>query len=220
MIKAAILDLDGTLLDSMPCWEIVGERYLRAFGYRPRPDLKQALHNLSMHQAARYLQMHYNVARTVDEIVCGFRRINERDYRDNIPLKPYVKPFLRYLKDNSIKLCATTAGERDLALAALTRCGIDGFFSALFTCPELGHGKDEPHIYRRSLAHLGASREETLVFEDALHALQTAKADGFLTVGVYDAYETEQETVRALCDCYITDFRQFRLSAFQKDGAR
>ena len=32
MIKAVIMDIDGTLLDSMPIWEDLGKRYLASLG--------------------------------------------------------------------------------------------------------------------------------------------------------------------------------------------
>lgn len=36
MIKGAIFDLDGTLLDSMFIWDTIGEIYLRSIGYEQR----------------------------------------------------------------------------------------------------------------------------------------------------------------------------------------
>ena len=41
MIKGAIFDLDGTLLDSMFIWDTIGEDYLRSLGKEPHEDLKE-----------------------------------------------------------------------------------------------------------------------------------------------------------------------------------
>lgn len=38
MLKGAIWDLDGTLLDSMSAWDHVGEIYLRSQGIEPEPE--------------------------------------------------------------------------------------------------------------------------------------------------------------------------------------
>ena len=43
MIKGAIFDIDGTLLDSMPVWENAGARYLATLGIKARSDLKERL---------------------------------------------------------------------------------------------------------------------------------------------------------------------------------
>ncbi|MFR5406324.1 MAG: HAD-IA family hydrolase [Oscillibacter sp.] len=60
------------------------------------------------------------------------------------------------------------------------------FFDAIFTCSEVGHGKDEPVIFRRAMEHFGAQRGSTVVFEDAIHAVETAKKDGFTVAAVFD----------------------------------
>ena len=56
------------------------------------------------------------------------------------------------------------------------------------------------------MEHFGADRSSAIVFEDAIHAIQTAKADGFAVVAVFDSSEKRQAEIRNLADCYITDF--------------
>ena len=41
MIKGAIFDVDGTLLDSMAIWEEAGERYLERLHIKAEPAIKQ-----------------------------------------------------------------------------------------------------------------------------------------------------------------------------------
>ena len=43
MIKGAIFDLDGTILDSMFIWDTIGEDYLRTIGYEPKEKLNETL---------------------------------------------------------------------------------------------------------------------------------------------------------------------------------
>ena len=105
-------------------------------------------------------------------------------------------------------ICIATATDRYLIEAALRRCGIENLFDAIFTCSEVGHGKDEPVIFRRAMEHFGAQRGSTVVFEDAIHAIETAKKDGFTVAAVFDESEKRQDEVRALADCYITSFEQ------------
>ena len=52
----------------------------------------------------------------------------------------------------------------------------------------------------------------SVVFEDALHALRTAKAAGFRTAAVYDESEPEQEELRRLADYYIESFEEMTLA--------
>ena len=72
----------------------------------------------------------------------------------------------------------------------------------------MGGGKDEPAIYREALKFLGTDRTNTMVFEDSLHALTTAKKDGFYTTAVYDSHEENQEEIQRLANCRIRDYSE------------
>ena len=85
---------------------------------------------------------------------------------------------------------------------ALEHCGINHYISALVTCSEVGVDKHVPAVYEKALVLLGTSKEETWVFEDSCVAPTTAHKDGFHTVGVYDAYNFGQDTIRSLADIY------------------
>ena len=59
MIKGAIFDLDGTLLDSMFIWDTIGEEYLRSLGKEPHEGLKETFMTLTLEEAAVYYREHY-----------------------------------------------------------------------------------------------------------------------------------------------------------------
>ena len=91
-----------------------------------------------------------------------------------------------------------TATDRHLAEAALRHAGIDGYFRGLITVAEVGVGKKESaEIVRAAMRRLQSNKKDTVVFEDAFHAIQTAKAAGFRVAAVYDASEeAHQEEIR------------------------
>ena len=64
-------------------------------------------------------------------------------------------------------------------------------------------GKTKPDIYLRAAEYLGTRPEETVVFEDVIHAIRTAKQAGFQVVGIYDeTSKDDQEEVRREADWY------------------
>lgn len=209
MITGAVFDVDGTLLDSMSIWDTIGEDYLRSIGYIPRENLNEVFKDMSLQQAARYYQTEYGVTLSMEEIMDGVNSLLERFYREQAPLKPGAGEFVRELSRRGVKLCVATATERPLVEAALARCGVLGYFEDILTCTTVGRGKDEPLIYREALKRLGGEQPSTLVFEDALYATRTAKADGFPVAAVYDSHEKWQEELKALADIYLTDFSDF-----------
>ncbi len=207
-IRGAIFDVDGTLLDSMFIWDTIGETYLRSIGYEPREKLNEVFKNMSLFQAARYYQTEYGVTLSIDQIMDGVNAMLERYYRFEVPLKPGVAELLERLRQSGVKLCIATATDRHLVEAALDRCGVLSCFGEIFTCNEVGHGKDEPDIFEAALRFLGTRREETLVFDDALYAVRTAKEAGFPVAAVYDSHERSQAEVRARSDLYLEDLTQ------------
>ena len=72
----------------------------------------------------------------------------------------------------------------------------------------MGVGKQEPDVYLRAAELIGCRPEETLVFEDAIHALRTANRAGFPTVGVYDEASADRQTeIKNESKYYLMDFR-------------
>ncbi len=208
-ISGAIFDVDGTLLDSMSIWDTIGADYLRSIGYIPRENLNEIFKNMSLLQAAEYYRNEYGVTLRVEEIMSGVNAMLEQFYQYEAPLKPGAAELLARLRQNRVKLCIATATDRYLVEAALSRLGVLSCFFGMFTCSEVGHGKDEPYIFETALAFLGTKKDETVVFDDALYAVRTAKAAGFPAVAVYDSYEKEQKEIRALADFYLENLSQF-----------
>ena len=210
-ISGAIFDVDGTLLDSMSIWDTIGADYLRSIGYIPRENLNEIFKNMSLLQAAEYYRNEYGVTLRVEEIMSGVNAMLEQFYQYEAPLKPGAAELLARLRQNRVKLCIATATDRYLVEAALARCGVLSYFGEIFTCNGVGHGKDEPHIFEAALRFLGTERAETVVFDDALYAIRTAKEAGFPRAAVYDTHEKSQTEVRALSDFYLENLSRFDL---------
>ena len=206
MIKGAIFDLDGTLLDSMFIWDTIGEEYLRSLGKEPHEDLKATFMTLTLEEAAEYYREHYGVTLSVKEIVDGVNSMVEETYRTKVTLKPGISEYLAWLKENGVRMCVATVTDRYLVEETLERLGVRHYFSEIYTCAEVGFGKDKPVIYQKALEHLGTEKSDTYIFEDLPFALNTAKTDGFPTVGVYDRHEAHQDELKELADYYIFDF--------------
>ena len=206
MIKGAIFDLDGTLLDSMFIWDTIGEVYLRSLDIEPRENLAEAFKTFTLEESAEYYRTHYGVTLSVAEIVDGVNRMIEDLYKSTVPLKKGVAEFLAGLSKAGVRMCIATVTDKYLVEAALNRLQVRQYFGEIFTTADIGCGKNDPAIYRTALAYLGTDKRETLVFEDALHALMTAKNDGFSVAAVYDKHEEDQEKLKELADIYIEDF--------------
>ncbi len=207
-IKAVIFDFDGTLFDSMSIWETAGSDYLASLGRTAEKGLSQKLETMSLRQSAKYLKETYALPLSVTEIMDGINKTIEDFYFHRVMPKDHVTALLSAYQNKGIKMCIATATERYQIEAALKRCNMLHYFDAIFTCSEVGHGKDEPDIFETACEFMAAAKTETAVFEDAYHAAKMAKDCGFYVVGVYDPYEKHAEQLKELADLYINSFSE------------
>lgn len=217
MMEGAVFDVDGTLLDSIYIWENIAEGYLLDLGIQPKPDLQEVFKTLSLEEAANYYRDEYGVPFSVEEIMADVNRKIEKGYFEEVSLKPHVREFLDYLKAQNVHMALATATDDYLVKAALERCGILEYFEAIYTCTMVNSGKSRPDVYRAALEAIGTEKAKTVVFEDVLYTVETAKKDGFLTCAVQDDHEPRQAEMAALADFYLTDYGDIEgFSAFAR----
>ena len=209
MIKAAVFDVDGTLLDSMPIWLDTGERYLQSMGIEPDPALAEKIWDMSIAECSAYLKECYHLPMSAQEIYDGIIRMVQDFYFYEAPLKPGVKEFLEELKQKGIPMVIATSSDRSYLNAAFERTGIAEYFDRIFTCAEAGAGKTKPLIYEKAAEYLGVPPEEIWVFEDVIHAVRSAKQAHFHVAGLEDAASVkDRESIRNECDVYLKDFTE------------
>lgn len=203
MIQAFIFDLDGTLLDSMHEWDNIGYEYLQSKGVQPIPaTLRETLKPLSMTQTAQLFIDEYGIPLQPQQICDEINRLVENMYRHTVQLKEGVREFLTAHRD--MPMAIATATDRYLVEAALHRLGIGGYFRFILTSTEVGSSKQNPDIFLRAAQRLGVAVGEALVFEDALHAIRTAKRAGFPTVGIQEAcFEQDAQDIRRYADQFV-----------------
>lgn len=207
----AIFDLDGTLLDSMDIWLTVGERYLTSKGVTPRGNVHEAIATFNMTQSAEYFQDEYGITDSVPEIIIGVEKLLEDFYAHEAELLPGAGEFLDQLGARGIERCIATTTDRHLVEAALQNNGILDDFAFIQTCSELRTDKEHPKIFLESCKRLGTSQEDTWVFEDAVHAIRTAKDAGFHVCAIEDeSMELYRDEICSMADVYLKDFRDWK----------
>ena len=61
MIKGAIFDLDGTLLDSMHVWQTFGTDYLKTLGIEAGDWVNKTVMRMSLEEGTRFLREEFNL---------------------------------------------------------------------------------------------------------------------------------------------------------------
>eukprot|EP00413_Alexandrium_margalefii_P035287 CAMPEP_0204582514 /NCGR_PEP_ID=MMETSP0661-20131031/45263_1 /ASSEMBLY_ACC=CAM_ASM_000606 /TAXON_ID=109239 /ORGANISM="Alexandrium margalefi, Strain AMGDE01CS-322" /LENGTH=266 /DNA_ID=CAMNT_0051591803 /DNA_START=44 /DNA_END=840 /DNA_ORIENTATION=- len=194
---AALFDVDGTLVDSMPrffpSWNDAGAEHgglvmtedaFYDYAGWPLPDIVQDLHKKTHGTSA------------TDAFVADFlatkKRCHEVREREAGP-PPVIAPveaIARAWAAKGVPVVAATSGDRDHVEPHLAAAGLSDLFPSerILTAADLppGRGKPEPDIFIRAAALVGAEPSRCVAYEDAEAGLRSAWRAGCEVVDVTD----------------------------------
>ena len=179
MIKGAVFDVDGTLIDSLGGWRTAVSGYLGSVGVPFDEDVYKRMHRLTAEKAIAYLRSELSLKDPESVIRERIFASLEVFYREKTRIVPGVPELLEALDRAGVVMAAATSNRRDFALSALRCHKIDRYFSRIVTCDDYGTTKSEPTGYLKAAELIGSSPSETVVFEDSPHAADTARKAGF-----------------------------------------
>lgn len=209
MIKAAIFDMDGTLINSLIfwnyLWEQMGITFLADPNFRPDATTDRECRTLTLAQAMALVHERYGLGESAEALTDYTTDLLETFYREVVECKPGAIEFLQYLKGKGVKMAVATASDGGLVQLAMERCGLAPYLDMVVSCATVGKGKDQPDVFLLTLEKMGTTAEETWMFEDSYVALQTAKRIGMPTVGIFDANNYGQDILKANSDHYIAE---------------
>lgn len=209
-ITSAVLDMDGTLIDSMGIWHKIDEQFFAEHHLILPDGLSHQVNKMTMTEWAEFFIQEFHVQMTVQQIIDRIGEMAFTYYAEIIPIKPYVTEFLDFLDDHHIRYGVATATYKKSAHAVLHRLGILDRMQFVLTAEDVPSSKKTPEMFLKAAELLHAIPEQTLVLEDSLHCLQTAKKAGFQTIAVHDDAVPlhEQEKIRAAADLYGRNLKE------------
>ena len=205
-ITGAIFDFDGTLFDSMHVWKGIRYKIFDIIGVELTKEDEEAFKGLFLKETIVLAKERFNLQESYEELLGKlFQYIKNRYLTETEPKNDIIE-FLQKLKSKGVKIgIATATGEVALE-AVLEKYGMLHYFSAIYSTYTVGASKTDPKVYDVVLNELGTDKNTTWVFEDALYAARTAKANGYNVVGIYDKSEPEQEELKKTVDIYINNY--------------
>jgi HAD superfamily hydrolase (TIGR01509 family) len=207
-LKAYIFDLDGTLLDSLDCWDKIDKEFLESRNLIA-PDYREAIRVLSYSETAEYTAKRFGLTETPEELMAEWTRMAESFYRHEAKLKPYAKEYLRSLKDAGALIGVATSNSEDLFKPALASNGVLELFDAFATTFEVSRGKSDPDVFLLAAEKLGAKPEDCIVFEDTPEGIKSAKQANMAVYGVYEeSWKNHWDYIKELADGVIYDFSE------------
>lgn len=176
-LKAVIFDMDGTLCDSEPLWQIAEYEVFSTVGIELSREM-----------------MHSTIGLRIDEVIDSWHRQfpwsgkSQQQVHDEIvdrvieliiergELLPGVIEAVAQVKEAGLHIALASASPMRMIEAVLENFGIREDFELLRSGVDDSHGKPHPGVYIRTAADLGVQPIECLAIEDSFNGLLAAKS--------------------------------------------
>ncbi len=219
MLKLAIWDMDGTIVDSR---EVIQRAMSRAFERSsltpPQYEDTRKIVGLGLVEACRILappELPADRLAALVEAYKGAFRVLRTEPGFHEPLYDGAVETLEELRDAGWLIGMATGKSRHGIRALFDSHPLEHYFDTIW-CADDGPGKPHPFMVEQAMSSLGADASASLMIGDAIHDIAMGRAAGVRTLGVSWGFGAAGELEEAGADEVHHDFNTLRasLSAF------
>ena len=212
MIKAVLLDLDGTLLDTAPDIAAAANAMLaeQGLGALPASEVREFIGRGIAHLVERCLQAAGQplACARLEAALRSFGRHYERLNGCASAAFPGVIEGLERLRDAGLRLACVTNKAAAFTAPLLEKSALAAYFDAVVTADQVGARKPHPGPFLHACRALSAAPAEAAVIGDSANDAEAARAAGCRVLLVSYGY-SEGRDVRSLdCDGVVATLEE------------
>lgn len=199
MIKAAIFDMDGVIVDSEPIHSQSLEILIKKYGKKPIYNSNGLIHKVGVSSDEEYIKLldRYGLAEEADI----FRKKRRRIYikllkRPLTSMKGFI-PLINSLKKEGIKIGLASNRYQPHIKLILENIGILELFDVIVGRDKDFKPKPAPDIYLKTAKKLKVDPKFCVAFEDSESGIISAKSAGMTAIAVPNKYTSDQDFSRA-----------------------
>ncbi|GAA4128623.1 HAD family phosphatase [Actinomadura keratinilytica] len=207
-LRAAVFDLDGTLVDTEPRNRAMWQRLFQTHGV---PHDEALIASFAGRRGVEVLAelAHLFPGRAVDELFAQVVSYGTAPDMPPVAPVPGAVELVRALHGAGVPVAVVTSAQRPYAEALLDGLGILELPAATVTAGDVTTGKPDPEGYLAAAGTLGVPPADAVAFEDAPAGVAAVKAAGMTCVGV-----TTTQPAQALdgADHLVANLKEVELS--------
>ena len=188
-LKAALFDLDGTLIDTegqySTFWEAIGRRF--------RPDVPNLANDIKGTTLTNIYDTYFPDPETQQIIT---EELNAWEAQMKYEFLQGATDFIQDLKNHGVK-CALVTSSNTVKIESVVRqiSNFNTLFDKILTAEDFTVSKPAPDCYLLGAKTFNAALSECVVFEDAYTGLQAGMSSGIFTIGLATSHTPDE-----ICD--------------------
>lgn len=188
MIKAVLLDMDGTIFDTERIHKICWDKAMEEAGIPYTSSTFYDLIGLNDESTKNYLLKNFGISeKNYTDLSIYAYELSQRYTRENgVPVKKGFFELQKYLKEQGIKTAVVTSSICSVAENNFILADITIPFDAIIGGDSVTKGKPDAEPYAKAAEKLGLSPNECLAAEDSTNGIKSAHAAGIKCVFIKD----------------------------------
>ena len=211
--RAAIFDMDGTILDTESVFKTIVFEVCTELGFEMSDSVHLGMVGSSHERSNELLVEAYGVTFPYAMFNDRCRILMHDRMHAEVPVKPGARELIAELRDRNIPIAIATSSRRAHAWTHLGTAGLLDLFDTIVTRDDVTNPKPHPEPYLLAASRLGIDPEHCLALEDSHTGVRAAHAAGMQTVMVPDLVHPSEE-IRALGIAIHDTLEHVRRAAF------
>lgn len=144
---------------------------------------------------------------TGEEVFNLYAKIYNEVFDSVVKVFDGVVDLLEFFKEKGIKCAIATGCDISLMDIALAKLDLAKYMTAVVTCDDVGEHKPNPLVYMAAMEKCGATKEESIIFEDSVVGIKGAKNAQCLQHLLYLSDNNRLEEKKSYTDYHFTDYK-------------
>ena len=206
MIRAFLIDLDGTLVQSEPLKARAFAEACRRLGGEADPGLYRQVLGTDLATAFRVFTAAAGIAPPPEVFAEAYRAAYRELLEAGVALSPGADELVGFAGQRGLRLALVTSETLPVARRILEQVGLGDAFERLVTREAITRPKPDPEPYLAALAGLQLPAREALAFEDSAGGLRSAARAGCACIALRHGYNAGQDL--SLAQQVVTSFTE------------